>query len=120
MSAVLATLVLIFVVETTTPSSLGPLGILGVFLLTYIILLGIISWILIALNRLILRFAKIIRTRKPIARMSFLRSYYFASVVSIGVVMLLAMGSVKSLGVYEIVLVIIFIIISTFYIAKRT
>ena len=48
-----------------------------------------------------------------------LRSYYYGSVVALGVIMLVAINSVGSLGFYEFGLVILFIGIGIFYLTKR-
>lgn len=48
------------------------------------------------------------------------RSYYFASVIALAPVMVVGMQSVGEVGLYELLLVILFVGIACVYIAKRT
>lgn len=119
-SSVLATACLIFLLQTTTPATIGPLGILLVFVLMYIAALGVLTFLIVGVQRLVLRSMSMIDPRKSFAPMNMMRAYYFASVMALAPVMIIGMQSVGEVGVYELSLVIIFLIIACVYIAKRT
>ena len=111
---------LIVIINISTPSSVGPMGILAVFVLLYLLVLCAMTALIYWGSRLASRFSRGIEFRKPLARFSLRRSYYFASILALGPVMVLGMQSVGGAGVYELVLVTIFLVIGCIYIAKRT
>ena len=111
---------LLFLLNNTTPATAGPLGVLAVFLCLYIIILSFISFILYYSQHLIRWVAKFFYLKKPIKQLSWQRSYYHSSVVALGPIILLGLGTVGKIEFYEIVLVLIFIILGCFYIAKRS
>ena len=51
--------------------------------------------------------------------LSFRRSYYFSTVLAAAPVMLIGLQSVGSVGIYEFILVMLFVVIGCVYIAKR-
>lgn len=115
-----AVVLLFFVVNATSPSGAGPLGILVVFLLLYISLTGFLTVVTVLLNRLVVKISSTITTRRPLEKLSWKRAYYIASVVALGPVMLIGMGSVGRAGVTEFLLVMIFVCIGLFYVEKRS
>lgn len=115
-----AVVLLFFVVNATSPSSAGPLGILAVFLLLYISLTGLLTVVTVLVNHLVVKLSSSIKTRRPLEKLSWKRAYYIASVVALGPVMLIGMGSVGRAGVTEFLLVTIFVCIGLFYIEKRS
>lgn len=60
-----------------------------------------------------------VAVRKPVARMEFRRAYYFSTALAAAPVMLIGLQSVQSVGVYEVLLVIIFEIVACVYINRR-
>jgi hypothetical protein len=115
-----AGIVLLFFTTVTTPTEAGPLGILVVFLCLYIGLFSALSFLIVGLQRVIVKLSSPFTARKPLQPMSFSRSYYFSSVISLGPVMLIGMQSVGGVGVYELGLVVLFVAIGCVYIAKRS
>lgn len=115
-----AAITLFAIWQATTPADIGPLGILVVFVLMYVLILGVITSFFWAVNRLIVWGGTRLGPRKATQPMSLRRSYYFASVISLAPVMVIGMQSVGEVGIYELGLVVIFIIVSCVYIAKRT
>lgn len=61
----------------------------------------------------------VVLSRKPLQPLTLARSYYFSTILALGPVMLLAMASIGSLGFYETLLVVIFLVVGTLYISKR-
>ena len=56
---------------------------------------------------------------KPITAMPFRRAYYFSTVLAAAPVMILALQSVRSIDVYELLLVIIFEVVACVYVSRR-
>ncbi|MDX2776276.1 hypothetical protein PV379_02785 [Streptomyces caniscabiei] len=119
-SSVFAIVCLVFLLQTTTPATIGPLGILLVFVLMYIAALGVLTFLIIGVQRLVLKSMSMIDSRRSFAPMNTMRAYYFASVMALAPVMIIGMQSVGEVGVYELSLVVIFLVIACVYIAKRT
>lgn len=119
-SFVAATMLLIILLQTTTPSTIGPLGILIVFILMYVSALGVLTFLLFMGSRLIARASRGVVTRRPVQPLSLGRSYYFSSVLALAPVMVIGMQSVGKVGVSDVALIVLFMTISCIYIAKRT
>ena len=119
-STSVAAVLFIIVIQTTEPSTIGPVGLLAVFFLLYIWLLGLITLFLWLSALVLARIAKPFTIKKPIAALSLQRSYYFSSIIALGPVMMLAMQSIGSLGFYEVILIVIFLVVGILYVSKRT
>jgi hypothetical protein len=115
-----ATMVLIILLQTTTPATVGPLGILLIFVLMYVSVLCALTFLLYIASKFIAKVSASITVRRPIQRMTLVKSYYFSSVIALAPVMLIGMQSVGEVGFYDVALIILFIVISCVYIAKRT
>ena len=105
--------------NVTTPLTAGPFGILIIFIFAYVSLVGIFAYLLRATSLVIARISATLAPRKPIEELTFRRSYYYSTVVASGPIMLIGLSSVGSISIYEILLVIIFIIIGCLYVSKR-
>ena len=99
--------------QSTSPSSIHPLGILFVFLLIYVLVLGVLAFLLYGF---ILLLAKI---RKKADHLSFRRAYIFASVIALGPVMIVGMSSIGRMGIYEFLLIMAFEAVACFYVARQ-
>lgn len=120
LGGIIAAIILLFFVSSSTPVSAGPLGILVVFLCLYVLLLCSLTLFLWGLHRLIAKLLAPFTVRRPIRPVSLQRSYYFSSILALGPVMLVGMQSVGGIGPYEFGLVVLFVVIGCVYIAKRT
>lgn len=116
---VLAGFILLVVLQTTNPSTIGPVGLLAVFFLLYVILMGCMTGLLYASSHLAHWLGRRLRTKRPPMKFSTERAWYFGSLLAFAPIMLLAMQSVGSLGIYEVALVALFLIIGGLYISKR-
>ncbi len=114
-----AAILLLILIQTTNPNESGPVGIFAVFFLLYVVFLGASTW-LIRIGSEISAYIRTSLSKKPHSVLSITRSYYIGSVVALAPVMLIGMQSVSTLGFYEVFLVILFEIIGSFYILKRT
>lgn len=118
-SIAVASTLLFVVLSTSTPSQAGPIGVLFVFILIYIMLVACIMLALYGGSIARERFSKVLRTRKPMLRLSMSHSYYYASVLALVPVMLLAMQSVGQIDWRQFVLVAIFATVACVYVKKR-
>jgi hypothetical protein len=119
-SSFVATLLLVVLLYATKPATIGPLGILIVFILMYVSVLGVLTFLLFGISKIIHKVSASFTVKKPLPQLSLNKSYYFASVISLAPVMFVAMQSVGEVGVYEVLLVTLFVVIACVYIAKRT
>lgn len=110
---------LILMLVFTTPASAGPLGLLVIFISAYLTALGLISFFLYGASRLVTYALSGFTVKKPIEPLTFKRSYYFSTVLATTPVMLIGLQSVGSVGIYELILVALFVGIGCVYIGKR-
>ena len=103
----------------TTPASAGPFGLLVIFLSAYLTFIGLISFFLYGITKLIASVSSGMTVRKPFQPMSFRRAYYFSTVLAAAPVMLIALQSVKPLDLYELILVLIFEVVACLYVSRR-
>ena len=114
-SLCLLTLMLI----TTTPASAGPFGLLLIFISAYCSSLGLITYFLYGISRIIVYASAGFTLRRPILPMSLRRAYYYSTVLAAAPVMLVGLQSVGAIGIYEFLLVVLFEVIGCVYITKR-
>jgi len=111
--------VLTLVLTFTSPSTTGPFGLLLLFISAYLAFLGLISFFLFGINRLIVMVTANMTMQKPIRPMQFRRAYYFSTVLAAAPVMLIGLQSVSSVGIYEVLLVVVFEVVACVYINRR-
>ena len=116
MTTLMAFVLLSALLQSTSPSTIHPLGILVIFVLIYTLALGVLTFFVFGVSRAAGLFTK--RARK-LQAMSIQRAYYFASVLALAPVMYMGICSIGRTGVYELALIVVFEIIACFYIAKR-
>jgi len=119
-SVAVAIVILAIILHVTQPSTVGPLGILIVFILMYVSVLGVLTFLLYSLSRLISKISTSFTVKKPIRPLSLSRSYYFSSVLALAPVMLVGMQSVAEVEIYDVLLIMLFVVIACTYISKRT
>ncbi len=105
--------IVLYVLNTTNPTTSGILGILVVFLLFYAFCLSVffvfIHLSLIAARRIGLRWN--LDNRK---------AYYLATIVALMPVFLLALNSIGQLRFLDVFLVLCFVVFAGFYVLRRT
>jgi hypothetical protein len=111
---------LLLLLTTTTPATAGPFGLLAIFLSAYLTFLGTISFFLYGGMRALTFFLSGFAVRKPLRSLSLRKAYYYATVLATAPVMLIGLQSVGAIGIYEVLLVAIFIGIGCVYVSKRT
>ena len=118
--SVCAVIGLLVVFQITTPSEIGPLGILLVFVLMYVAALGGLTFLILGINKVVVKISSSYLMNKKSSTMSMSKAYYFASVIALAPVMIIGMQSVGQVGVYELLLVMLFLAIACIYVARRT
>lgn len=121
-SPLLSAALLMIVLFSTDPVAIGPVGILGVFVLVYIFTLSLLFVLLrfgIGWFRRLTRSTKD-NFRPAVRRVGVRKSYYIASILAFVPVLFLAMQSFAQLRLSDIILVGIFVGIAVFYVIKRT
>jgi hypothetical membrane protein len=103
----------------TSPSTTGPFGLLVLFISAYLTFLGLISFFLFGINRLMIMVSRGMTLRRPLRAMEFRKAYYYSTVLAAAPVMLIGLQSVVTLGVYEVILVALFEIVACIYISRR-
>jgi hypothetical protein len=109
---------LLALINITTPVSAGPLGILSVFVLTYLLSLGVTTFLLYFTSCLVVRLLNSF-IKKQIKELTFKQSYYYSTILAAVPVMLIGLQSVGAIGVYELLLIGLFAIVGCIYISKR-
>lgn len=105
---------------TTSPSSTGPLGILGFFVFMYLTALGVLTFLFRGVSMITSRLMPRRRAGSFGAKeISFRMAYYYASVIALVPVMFIAIQSVGEVGIYQVLLVVFFIIIAWVYVQNR-
>jgi|LSQX01.2.fsa_nt_gb nitrogen fixation/metabolism regulation signal transduction histidine kinase len=105
--------ILAVMMNLTTPSEIGPLGVLVFFTLSYAICLGV----MVTLCRAILTVGLTIKRGDKSAIRK--KSYYYGSVLAFVPIILIFMRSFGGLNILEIILVVLFVGVACFYISKR-
>ena len=108
-----------FMLTFTSPADAGPFGLLVIFISAYLTFVGLISFFLFGMNRLISMVTSGMTLRKPYPKVAFKRAYYFSTVLAAAPVMLIGLQSVQTIGVYEFLLVLIFEVVACLYISRR-
>lgn len=110
---------LILLLNLTTPTGIGPFGILAVFALAYLSLLGVMTFLIFSVSHMVAHLSSAFTVKKPIRSLSFKESYYYSTVVAAAPIMIVGLQSVGSIGPYESLLIILFVVIGCVYISKR-
>lgn len=110
--------VLIYILNATTPANVSPVIILVLFGSMYVTTVGVLSFLMYG-SQLLLRKLLYENHRSHLLGVKFLEFYYYASVIALAPVILLAMQSVGKLGVYEVALVLVFEVVTLFYVYRR-
>lgn len=118
-STIVSLCLLVVLLNVTAPTTVGPFGILVVFILGYTSSLGVMTYFLYAVSRIVAHLSSAFTVKKPIVPLSFRKSYYYSTIIAAVPIMLIGLQSVGAISLYEIILVLVFAIIGCVYIAKR-
>jgi len=118
-TSIISFILLIILLNITTPVSAGPFGILAIFIFAYLSLVGLITYFLYYISKLFAHLFIFFVYRKPLETLSLKRAYYYSTIIAAAPIMIMGLQSVGSVGFYELLLVTIFVIIGCLYISKR-
>ncbi len=118
LASVVSLCLLVILLNITTPVSVGPFGLIAIFVLMYLLCLGLLANIIYYTSRLYTHLSALLITRRPVVAFSFKRSYYFSTILSSVPVILVGLQSVGRVGIYEYALVFIFGLIGCIYVLK--
>ena len=104
--------------QATTPSSIHPLGILVVFVLIYLLALGVLTFFVFWGSRLMIKVYKRAKAGTG-AVLTIRRAYLYGSVLALAPVMIIGIASIGRLDFYQILLVLLFEGAACFYVARR-
>ena len=104
------------IMQSTSPSAIHPMVILFVFILLYVLALGVLTFFVYTFSNLIRRLTRNAHQKKGT---TLKQSYFYASVLALAPVMLVGMKSIGRANGYEVALVLIFEVVACFYISKQ-
>lgn len=105
--SLVAIVILLAMINLTTPTGVGPLGVLVFFMMVYIVVFGLV-------NMVVMLFMKLIGSKQGEQKQRM-----YAGVISFGPIMLLLVQSFGSLNIATAIGVVAFIALGCFVINKR-
>ena len=111
---------LLFIITTVAPSAAGASGILAVFILSYIVLLCLFTFLIWIFVRVVEKIGRGLHIFRKVHTVSLGKAYYYSSVVSLGIIIATSLRSVGGVGIRELSLVVLFVLLGCIYVARRT
>lgn len=105
--SLVAVIVILAMMNFTTPTDVGPLGVLVFFLMIYVVVFGIVNFIVQLFMRA--------ENKKQGTR----KSHYLAAMIAFGPIMLLLIQSFGSLNLATVAMTVVFVFLGCFVIKKR-
>ncbi|MFZ2125017.1 MAG: hypothetical protein WA087_02045 [Candidatus Saccharimonadales bacterium] len=120
LTTILASLCLLgILLNITTPATIGPFGILAIFVFAYMLSLGVVTFFIFYFSKLLNKLSLVFIARKPLGELSFRHSYYYSTIFAAVPILFVGLQSVGAVGVYGVILILIFTAIGCLYISKR-
>ena len=116
---ILSFCILVILLNITTPVIAGPFGILAIFIFAYLTLIGVTTFFIYGMSRIIAHLSTVFISRKPFEALNFKRAYYYSTIIAAAPIMLIGLQSVGDVGFYEYLLMLIFIALGCLYVSKR-
>lgn len=114
-SSLIALVLLSAIMQVSSPSSVHPIVILLIFILIYVLAVGVLTFFIYTIGRAIAR----LTSQRKHTNLSLTESYYLASVVALMPVMVLGVQSIGRSDIYSTVLIVVFECIACFYVLRR-
>ncbi len=105
--SLIAIVVILAMMNLTTPTDVGPLGVLVFFIMVYIVVYGVVDFI-------VSLFLKATDSRQGVSK-----GHFYAAIISFGPIMLLLVQSFGSLSIVTAAMVIAFVFLGCFIVKKR-
>lgn len=118
-ASVVSLCLLVIMLNTTTPSTAGPFGLLAIFIFSYIVIFGAMAYLIYGISYLVSHLSRVVMSSRPMRSLSLKRSTYYSSVISTAPIMLVGLQSVGRVEIYQYFLVALFIVIGCLYIFKK-
>jgi nitrogen fixation/metabolism regulation signal transduction histidine kinase len=115
-----AAVALSYMLVSTPPVEAGASGVLIVFLLSYILSVVVLAFLIFLSHRFVLRLLYSDRTGKAGQQFGLRKSYYYASILALGPVILISLRSVGQDGIVQLALVLILLAAGCLYISRQT
>lgn len=103
----------------TTPTTVGPLGVLAFFTLLYILSVGAFTGLISSISFAVSGLTKNKVLARPLVQISVRKAYLFGSIIATAPVILLAIQSFGGVSLLEFGLVLLFVAICCFVISKH-
>ena len=103
--------ILAVILNTTAPLTIGPAGILGVFFVIYMLMSSLLFTACVVLSKAIQLFIPVTIPRRRVI-------YYIASIIALGPLFLIALNTLGSIGLKEVLLVVVLVAVSCFYVTR--
>ena len=113
--ALVALILTAVILNATSPSSAGPLGILVFFVCLYALFICLTYIAIVMSRQVVARFF----VKKSISETSQYKDYYYSTVIALSPTIYIGMQSMGDVGVFEIALLVIFELLACFFIYKR-
>ncbi len=117
--ALVSLCLLTVLLNVTTPATAGPFGILAIFFCAYLLSLSVVTFLIYWVSRITEQLSTGLITKKPYEALTLKNSYYYSTIIAAVPILLIGLQSVGAIGVYEFLLVFIFVVIGCLYISKR-
>src|SRR3990167_5961771 len=92
--AIISGVIIAVILNTTTPASVGAFGILAVFILAYLILLSLMTFLVYGVSMSIAAGSKMIGIKQSSGRLSLQKAYYYATIIELAPIITISMQSV--------------------------
>lgn len=115
-----ASIALGYILTNLSPSTAGAIGVLAVFLLSYTILVVVLTFLFYLMHKVIVRLLYSDRVQHTSDTLSLRRAYYYSSILALGPVILVSFRSVGTVGLGEVGLVMALLIIGCLYVSRQT
>lgn len=109
-----------YILTSYSPSTAGAMGVLAVFLLSYVALVVFLTFLFHLLYKVIVRLLYSDRVQHVSDTLSLRRAYYYSSILALGPVVLVSFRSVGDVGLGEVGLVTALLVIGCLYVSRQT
>lgn len=116
----IAMITLGYVVTLLSPSTAGAIGVLAVFLLSYTVLVVVLTFLFYFIHKVIVRLLYSDRVQHQSDSLSLRRAYYYSSILALGPVVLVSFRSVGNVGIGEVGLIGALLVIGCLYVSRQT
>ena len=117
--SILSGVSLLVLLSCTTPTSVGPLGILAFFVFVYLVCVGLVTGLIFLIPKVISISPNHKKHLTRTKQISIKKSYYLGSVLALAPVLILAVQSFGGIGFLEFTLIIIFISLGCVLVVKH-